>query len=375
MADVLSTELDEIRRQLREADIYFSKNKTTVVKKPDGITYTVTENWDVSVAKRLINAWRRIKALQTQGHEIPEDVIKDARQLDFKYHWEDRDIAVRSYIKARDKSCSPYYKQYFIGFREPAEHLSILDIGGSNNSRIRESLLERMVQRIDYTRTDMPPADSQNDLWGVGGVYEYPKTAEPYSIGEELVRAEQERLKEMEDIGCISGFQYHDPDNINLHQLRQGVLRRILEGTYSRHELSMFWDARDIPYPFDSHSFDEVHCHMINNPIVSSSGPHYPSIDEFVAEIARLSHMNSRFFFTVQESNEKGQFFLPNPRATFGRHMDRFRKSFERQGFEVEEFKVQEFPIGYGVNSLVALTGWCYFTDGLLIAKNTSNQL
>ncbi len=372
MTNVLQAQFVEIRKHLEEAVACFSKYERTEVKRPDGTTYTVTENWSVSGAKHLIKAQRSINALRNQGHEIPEDVMEYARQVYYVTYNAGHRSNVENYAVSLDKSCGPYYKQYFVGFSQPADHLSILDIGGSTNSKIRESLLERMVQRVDYTRIEKPRSKSKKKY--VRGNYKDPEIAKPYSIGEELVREEQERLEELDAIGYPSGFRYISQDNINLHQLRQEVLRNLVEGNYSRYELSMFWDARHIPYPFKDQSFDEIHCHMIDAPIVSSNdNPGYPSIDEFVAEMTRLSHIDSRFFFTVEESGKQGQFFPP--RSNFDEYMNQLRASFEKQGFEIEEFKVQKTPIGYGDKSLVALTGWCYFTDGLLIARKTQNQI
>ena len=365
--------LHTIRRQLNEADVYFSKNEIGVNERSDGTTYTISESWDVSGAKLLIKARQGISTLRSQGHEIPEDIIESARQLEFKYWHEHHNLSVDRHAAGLDKSCGPHYKQYFVGFSQPADHLSILDIGGATDSSIRQSLLERMVQRVDYTRIDKPVVDSEKKY--VRGNYKDPETAKPYSIGEELAKAEQERLKEMEAVGYTSGFVYINQDNINLHRLRQEVLRNIVEGAYSRYELSMFWDARHIPYPFDDQSFDEIHCHMIDKHIVSGGGLYHPSIDDFVAEIERLSHVDSRFFFTVQESGKVGQFFPPRHISDFGGNMNQLRTSFERQGFEIEEFKVQSSPIGYEDNSLAALTMWCYFTNGLLIARKTQNLI
>jgi hypothetical protein len=359
MVYALAIDVGKVREQLHAANEYFAKGLNF-----QGVKY-------------LLMAERVIRFLP-QGSEIARDALKLREQNSSVFNQENGlyDNLRRVAYKHAGFN-NPYYKQYFKGVNEPSDSLSILEIGSDTilPDPIQMSLLERRVERIDYTSMEQParvPVQSIEDH----------RSAYRTSAMERLLppRMEQECLGDLE-ILMAAGWIQRD-------KARDEVIGLIDQGHYVRYRMAVSWDARNIPYPLDDRSFDEIHIHMMDQPIVSNSNyPHLPSIDDFASEMGRLSREHARFFFTASSSeilvnsDKKIEFFFPYDRQTFDEYMIKLKEALERQGFEIEEFYInpkEEFiPIRKNltitqINTFASLTNYPEGVDGLLIARKTT---
>lgn len=96
------------------------------------------------------------------------------------------------------------------------------------------------------------------------------------------------------------------------------------------------WDAGRLPYPLDPASFDEIHLHMLDTPILSAEGMKintrqktiaFHSIDEFARELARLAKAEGRLYLTTQVGFFfEGMELMENPDAYLKRFPSRISK-------------------------------------------------
>ena len=107
------------------------------------------------------------------------------------------------------------------------------------------------------------------------------------------------------DIGVDPKLRFREITKSDRSNLRSYSHQKLQEHqivpSSSIDQLVIPWDAKDIPYPFASNSFDEFHCHMIDGHIIApEQSEDYPTPESFVDEASRLLKPKGIFFLSAQ---------------------------------------------------------------------------
>src|SRR3989344_6475224 len=139
---------------------------------------------------------------------------------------------------------SDYGKYLFGTGSERLDELAICEIGGSKGP-IYRSLPQRNAKRVIYREID-------ND--------------EHY-------------------------FRSHKLTPRNYKDFSRQMLREHRGTTEGIDALTIYWDGKEVPYPFPDDSFDEFHCHMVTGEIIGrgvGSTLYTPTAEIFADEVNRI---------------------------------------------------------------------------------------
>jgi len=214
------------------------------------------------------------------------------------------------------------YRKYLKAMDQSIEELKIFEIGSANyqqdGSRGRDPIIETCIER-----------EARNIIYR--GISEPGKS--PYRLGEDDPLWYRKTARELIQNNEQKRI-YLSPSPTSYQQTKE--IRSLFQ-------LIVPWDAKDIPYPFPDNSFDEFHCHMVNDKIIlsrdtkamppeDSKWNNYHTIDEFVQEISRITRSDGRVYLTIDND-----WFFVDGSLVFG--MLELAYSFKMQDFTINLFQ------------------------------------